>query len=66
MIHERFSGGMQKKYKSRQNLNKSTETVQILFKRLEQILDNPKRMKYTKPTWIMDKTLLLWEVAKYV
>lgn len=44
-----------KKYKSSHNLDKST-TVKILFKRSQQILDNPNRMKDTNPIWIMDKT----------
>lgn len=44
-----------KKYKSSHNLDKST-TVKILFTRLQQILDNPNRMKDTNPIWVMDKT----------
>lgn len=44
-----------KKYKSSHNLDKST-TVKILFKRLQQILDNPNRMKDTNPIWIILST----------
>lgn len=36
------------------------------MKRLEQIPDKPERMKDIKSIWIMDKTLLLWKVEKYI
>lgn len=54
MTHERFTRGMQKKYKSSHNLDKST-TVQILLKILLQIPDNPNRLKDANPIWIWIK-----------